>query len=240
MKKEIQECEENFIRLFCKRFKFSKNLYKYYDDVVFDMYDHNYFCNNKETSLKEILKALKYQKENNKNYFKIISNYPLKKDIIKTIGLEENNVLTMVYDNKTIIPINNKVIIKAVSLKDLNKIELKHYGKIYGDGFCKRRNKEFINKSKENDNFKYYGAYINNKIVGVCHTFTYKNYTCLDSLLVDNLYRRKKVASTLISNAKNNSKYLYLHADSDDYPKDIYLKLGFRTTGKNYEYFKKI
>lgn len=232
--------EEKFISLFSKKFKFSKNLIKYEDNEVFDMHDHNYFKHNENTTIDEIIKAYKYQQNKGLDYLKLISDVRLNKNILKTMKFEEGTILTMLHTNNNKIKINEKVSIKDINLEDLNKIELKHYGKVYGEDFVLRRNSEFINEAKNNKNFTYLGAYINNKIVGTCHIFKYKDCTCLDSLLVDNRYRHKNIASTIIDYVLKNNDNVYLHADNDDSTKEMYKKLGFKQIDKTYEYYIKV
>lgn len=239
--KNIDKCEESFIRLFSSKFKFSKNLIKYEDDRIFDMYDHNYFKHNSKTSLDEVIEAYQFQYDNYFDYLKLISKNRLNTKVVKALDLEEDTILTMLFvGNTSSFKTNKNIKIKRITLKDLNKIELKHYGKIYGEDFIKRRNKEFLRVSKLNPNFIYYGVYINNKIVGECHAYTYKNYTCIDSLLVDDKYRNKYIATSLLKHIIDKSKYVYLHADNDDTPKDMYRKLGFKTIDKSYEYYRKV
>lgn len=241
MNNKINKCEKEFIKLFSSNFKFSDSLYKYEDKKIYDMYDHNYFDYNNLVTISDISKAINYQKSLNLDFLKLIGKNKLDSNIINHYSLEESITITMLHDNKTTITnINDDILIKNISLNDLNTIELKHYASTYGEDFVKRRNKYFLEKCKEHSNFNYYGAYINNKIVGTCHSFIFDDYTCLDSLLVDDKYRNKYIASTLIKYVKDNSKYLYLHADSEDTPKQMYEKLGFIQVNKTYEYYKKI
>lgn len=239
--KAINECEKSFIKLFTTNYKFSKNLIKYEDQGIFDMYDHNYYEHNKDVTIQEINDAYQNQYNKKLNYLKLISNVRINNKIVSQLHLEKNVVLTMLYDNKNHrFKINNNIVIKKISLKDLNTIELKHYGKLYGADFVRRRNREFFKKCKENDSFIYYGAYLNGKIVGSCHSYTYKHYTCIDSLLVDNRHRHKYIATTLLKYIIDNNEFIYIHADENDSPKNIYKKLGFKTIDKTYEYFKKV
>lgn len=239
--KNIDRCEESFIRLFCNRFKFSNNLIKYEDDCIFDMYDHNYFKHNSHVTLDEVLKAYQFQYDNYLDYLKFISKEKINKKIINALDLESSTILTMLFTgNINKFKVNKDIKIKRINLKELNQIELKHYGKVYGEDFIRRRNKEFIRLSKQNPNFVYYGVYLNNKIVGECHSYTHKDYTCIDSLLVDDKYRNQYIATTLLKYIIDKNKYVYLHADQDDTPKDMYKKLGFKTIDKSYEYFKKV
>ena len=74
--------------------------------------------------------------------------------------------------------------------------------------------------------------------IGYCYAYTSGAYTCIDSLLVDRHYRHRNIASTLIRYVIERSDRVMLHADEDDYPKEIYLKYGFRIVDRTYEYFK--
>lgn len=233
--------DEKLVLLSSKKIKFSKNLIKYEDTKLYDMYDHNYFHFNDSVIIQELMAAQIYQKNKKLDFLKLYSEYRLNSKFVKIMGLKENVYLTMQFKgNINKIKDNDKVIIKPINLKDLNAIELKHYGKVYGEDFVSRRNKAFIKLAKEDNGFNYYGAYINDKLVGACHTYTYKGYTCFDSLIVDNRYRHRYIASTIIKYIINNSKRTMLHADYDDTPKLMYKKMGFKIVCTNYEYFKKV
>lgn len=233
--------DEALVLEFAKKCKFSNNLIKYLDDVIFDMYDHNYFYYKKDVSINEIKKAIDYQKENKRDFIKLYSNKKLNKSFTDELGLEENVYITMLYKgNINKFKVNDKVVIRDIKLKDLNAIELKHYEKDYGRSFIIKKNKAYINKCKEINNLKYLGAYMNNKVVGACYAYTYKGLTCFDDLIVDNRHRHKYIASTLIKHIVENSKYTMLHCDYDGYPIKMYKKMGFKMVAKNYEYFRKI
>lgn len=53
-------------------------------------------------------------------------------------------------------------------------------------------------------------------------------------------FRHRYIATTLIRHvaetAQKRGEVLYLHADPDDTPKDMYAKMGFQVTDKAYEY----
>lgn len=239
--KKIEKCEEEFLSLFATKKVISRNLYRYEDDIIFDMYDHNYFVYNEKTSLEELLNAQSLQYSRHNDYLKFMADEKMNTDYIKTMKLQESCFLTMLFKgNVEQLAINEKVQIKDITLRDLNNIEVKHYGKNYGEAFCKRRNKEYLKKAKELDNFNYYGTYLENKIVGSAYAYTFGDYTCIDSLLVDRYYRHRKIATTLLKYMIIQNKNVYLHADEDDTPKNMYEKMGFVTVKRTYEYFKKL
>ncbi len=60
----------------------------------------------------------------------------------------------------------------------------------------------------------------------------------IDGLIVDSKYRKKYVAISLIAHIKDShpDTILFLHADEDDTPKEMYEKMGFKTIERLYEY----
>lgn len=238
-KDETRKVDRDFLELFCKKIPFSENITKYEDDVVFDMYDHNCFILERNVTLRELFDAQAYQHKKKCDFLKLESFHKLKKDLVKRMGLEENVYLTMLFKGKKeSFKINEKIVIKNISLKELDEIEIKHYGKAFGEGFIRRRDRAYVRERKRNQDFNIYGAYLNGKNVGYCYAYTSGAYTCIDSLLVDRHYRHRNIASTLIRYVIERSDRVMLHADEDDYPKEIYLKYGFRIVDRTYEYFK--
>lgn len=62
----------------------------------------------------------------------------------------------------------------------------------------------------------------------------------MDSLLIDEDFRHQYIATTLVKHiaekAQERGAVLYLHADPEDTPKDMYAKMGFQAVDKLYEY----
>ena len=65
-------------------------------------------------------------------------------------------------------------------------------------------------------------------------------FACVNSLMVDEDFRCRHVATTLlrcaVENARRNGAVPYLHADAEDTPKKIYARLGFQVVDETYEY----
>ena len=77
-------------------------------------------------------------------------------------------------------------------------------------------------------------------LVGDCYIFASDGYVCMDGLLVDEDFRHQYIAMTLMKHiaekAQERGEILYLHADSEDTPKELYAKMGFQAVDKLYEY----
>ena len=86
----------------------------------------------------------------------------------------------------------------------------------------------------------YLGAYLGGKLAGDCYIFASDGYVCMDGLLVDEDFRHQYIAMTLMKHiaekAQERGEILYLHADSEDTPKELYAKMGFQAVDKLYEY----
>ena len=224
-----QSLEQKMLELFAVNQPFSQNLTKWQDDGLKDKYDHNYFEYSARPSEEEFQKALDYQKDRGDNFIKLEGRFPLK----DSFGMEGGIILTMALKKdrpqwKT----NADVRIATPIIEELEEIELKHYGEIYGRDFCIRNIRHNYEK------LTYVGAYLNEKLVGACYYFSADGATCFDGLIVDADYRGKYIATTIIAEVvkRIRGNVLFLHADDDDTPKEMYEKMGFEAVGKVYEY----
>ena len=118
-------------------------------------------------------------------------------------------------------------------LAELEDIELRHFGPLYGEDFSRRNIRRLYDK------LRYHGAYLNGKLVGAGYSFSDSGFTCIDGLIVDKAYRKRYIATSLIKHIREHcpDTILFLHADDDDSPKEMYLKLGFEISDRLYEYF---
>ena len=225
--------DQAFSALFSVSRPFSEHLTKREDDQLRDKYDHNSFFYEGQPSVEEVRQALAYQKARRDAFLKLEGYTPLE----QSFGMEGEETLTMLLPEnadprawKT----NPAVSIEAPDFDQLEQNELKYYGPLYGEDFTLRNNRRLREK------LTYHGAYLDGKLAGSCYTWSAGGYTCLDGLLVDSDFRHQYVASTLLKalaeQAKREGKILYLHADPEDTPKDMYAKMGFQVVDRVYEY----
>lgn len=224
-----QSIEQKMIELFAVNKPFTQNLSKWQDDGLKDKYDHNYFEYSAQPSEEEFQKAFAYQKERGDNFIKLEGNFPLK----SSFGIEEGITLTMALkEDRPEWKINPDVRFAVPTIEELEEIELKHYGEIYGRDFTVRNIRHNYEK------LNYIGAYLEERLVGVCYYFVADGAACFDGLLVDTDYRGKYIATTIIEEVvkRTQGNTLFLHADEDDTPKEMYEKMGFEVVDKAYEY----
>ena len=247
IQKEIRKHEDDFQAIFCTSFDFSDAFIKDEDDLMPLMYDHHRFItktlNIGENDIKE---AIEYQKQQGCHFLKIDSRFPLEKNLVDTFRLDQSEMITMVNlhtndDLSSYFHTNHDVIIKDIQNdpieEDILSIYLKNYQKEYGEEFIKQFVSGFSLKAKEDPRLHYLGAYLDHRICGYCYYFDDGHYKVLDGLAVNEESRHQYVASTLISHVINASdSIMYLHADKDDTPQQMYRNMGFEEIDILYEY----
>ena len=224
-----RKIEEEMGRLFSEKRTFSEHLHKWEDIFLPDKHDHNCFEYLGQPSTEEFRKALQYQKDLGVNFIKLEGDSPLE----DSFGLEEGVTATMVLNDRDAKwKSNDALVFKTPSVRETQEIEVKHYGPIYGEDFSRRNIKRLF------EVLEYHGAYLNERLVGICYSYTADGMTCIDGLLVDNEYRNQYVATSLMAHIRETypDAQLMLHAELDDSPKDMYLKMGFEIVDKLYEY----
>lgn len=229
-----REIDEQFSALFSVFHPFSQHLTKREDNQLRDKYDHNAFMYTGQPSVQEIRQALDYQQARGDTFLKLEGYEPLE----NTFGMESpDTILTMILPEAAGITgwkINPDVSLQTPGFEELERHELKYYGPLYGEDFTVRNNRRLREK------LTYRGAYLEGKLVGSCYTYSAGGYTCMDSLVVDEDYRHRYVATTLIrqiaEEARAEGKILYLHADQDDTPKNMYARMGFEVVDTVFEY----
>ena len=226
---DTRRTEERMAGLFASHRPFSEHLLKWEDPELPDKYDHNCFEYTGQPTEEEFEKALAYQKRQGASFIKLEGNDPLE----ESFGLEESVTLTMVLKTAgDFRRVNGKLTFRKPSLSEMEDMELRHFGPVYGDDFTRRNIRRLYEK------LDYIGAYLEGRLAGSCYSFTSGGLTCIDGLIVDDRYRHRYIATSIISEIgkRHPDSVLFLHADQDDTPKEMYRKLGFETTDQLYEY----
>ena len=229
MKDKTRKNEEHLISMFSKRKPFSEHLLKWEDELLPDKYDQNFFEYTGQPTKAEFEEALKYQKSIGAGFIKLEGDDPLN----DSFGLEAGVTLTMALKNsKTDWKTNPDLTFCKPRIEELEELEVRHFGPLYGEDFTKR------NIRRQYEKLTYHGAYLGGKLVGACYSFKSDGLICIDGLIVDEAHRKKYVATSLIAHIKESypDTVMFLHADRDDTPKEIYKKMGFETIDRLYEY----
>ena len=217
----IRAAEEDMAMLFSVRRSFSEHL-KRWDD-------HNCFEYSAQPTQEEFEKALAFQRERGDAFIKLEGDFPLENDF----GLSPGVTLTMQLSGSTDDWIlNDEVEIRKPRYKDIIEIERKHFGPVYGEDFSVRNADHLF------EYLDFRGAYTGEKLVGAYYFSSSYGYTCVDGLIVDEDYRNRHIATTLLKHAVDEAagNVVFLHADAVDTPRTMYEKLGFRVVDRRYEY----
>lgn len=244
----IRKAEQSFKQLFSQKRAFSEHMEKWQDDDLYDMYDHNQFVPLLDDPTgKELEQAIAYQRQLGRGFLKIDTREKLDEALIKRFSLEECCTETMLLRNKKENMARWKsnpdvIIYDSASgdvLADLLKIDIETFASDYGEDFIRRRDARYVKKAMEIPGFHYYVAYLDGKPAGACYAYAIDGYVVMDALVVREAFRKRYVATTLMKHIASQFKEeMFLHADADDTPKEMYRKMGFETVDELYEYLK--
>ena len=244
----IRKAERSFKMLFSQKCAFSEHLKKWQDDDLYDMYDHNQFVPLLDDPTdKELEQAIAYQHQLGRGFLKLDTREKLDEALTERFSLEKCCTETMLLRNKkenmARWKSNPDVIIhdSAYSdvLADLLQIDIETFASDYGEDFIRRRDARYVKKAMETPGFHYYVAYLDRKPAGSCYACAIDGYVVMDALVVREAFRKRYVATTLMKHIASQFKEeMFLHADADDTPKEMYRKMGFETVDELYEYLK--
>ena len=244
----IRKAERSFKMLFSQKCAFSEHLEKWQDDDLYDMYDHNQFVPLlDDTTDKELEQAIAYQHQLGRGFLKLDTREKLDEALTERFSLEKCCTETMLLRNKQKNiegwKCNPDVIIHDSAssdvLADLLQIDIETFASDYGEDFIRRRDARYVKKAMETQGFHYYVAYLDRKPAGSCYACAIDGYVVMDALVVREAFRKRYVATTLMKHIASQFKEeMFLHADADDTPKEMYGKMGFETVDELYEYLK--
>ena len=244
----IRKAERSFKMLFSQKCAFSEHLEKWQDDDLYDMYDHNQFVPLLDDPTdKELEQAIAYQHQLGRGFLKLDTREKLDEALTERFSLEECCTETMLLRNKQknieAWKCNPDVIIHDSAssdvLADLLQIDIETFASDYGEDFIRRRDARYVKKAMETQGFHYYVAYLDRKPAGSCYACAIDGYVVMDALVVREAFRKRYVATTLMKHIASQFKEeMFLHADADDTPKEMYGKMGFETVDELYEYLK--
>lgn len=240
----IRETENAWKQLFSVKTEFSEHLVRWVDDILYDKYDHNQFVPMGKITRQELQYALEYQKKNGWNFLKLDSREKQDTQLMKELELEEEETYTMLLGDKKRVESwkeNQNVTVREIVEEDftreLEELELRNFGPIYGEDFTKRNVHRFMEKAKANKEFHYFGAFLEEKLVGACYAYVHKGFVQTDGLLVEQAARKQYIATTLLKHiAQRFEERMFLHAAADDTPKEMYQRMGFETVDFLFEY----
>lgn len=217
---------------------------RWLDEQLPDMHDHNFFFIEGLATEADVVAALSLQMSRGDNFIKLESHQKMPAGLVAHFNLEEECTLTMV---RNVADVHGWTINPKVDVKNLHDdtiaeeflaLELEIFGSPNNLDFINRKMARYFNMVAAQPTLNFYAAYIEGHIAGSLFTFYDGTHIAIDGLAVREKYRNTYVATTLIKHViEAYNCPAYLHASQDETSKDLYAKLGFKTTDYTYEYF---
>lgn len=202
------------------------------------------------------IEEMQYYIDSNRTYFKemgvdfINIALPENKELDKKIEkfLKENKYHKNELD-LYILDVKNENL-KSISDYDvevLNKEDYTNYIQFayeidleYANKEWAEHNREFLYENIRNENIIQLVVKDENRIIATANIILNEEYFEIDNLYVEKKYRKKGVASSIISFAikEFEKKFIILVADSYDTPKYMYEKIGFEHVSSRVSYLK--
>jgi spore maturation protein CgeE len=250
---EVIECEFEYTKCFSE-FCENKNIIKFWDNKLKDMYCHNYTHIKKvmsELELKQIIEdeiSLKLSEKS--DFCKItlnsaVNSYQLSilkyKPKISTNGYYSFDISHFLRLNALsgciVKKVDNQEMVDDILFCDLQYDE-KTLGKDFCTRRCYRRGKVYVSDKGVNS----YVCYHNGDIIGNCNLFMYKGVAKIEDFIVIPTYQRKGYGTTILKSLidiaiKENSHTIYLVTEEDDTAKEMYQKIGFNKIGESTDLF---
>ena len=243
---KIRECEDHWRELFAGKLPFQEGIMRWHNENMNDQYTTNTFFTEQELQREDLQEAESYQREQELFFLQLMCRKPMKPELVQEFSLREELVLTMkLQDVSSCWKENAKVLIKDVQKeaieKDIISFHLRQEAEaLKQSDYAKRQILQDMDAAKKHPEYHWLAAYLEDKVVGICHVLCYSDCVEIDDLVVDEAFRKQYIATTILKYAAENFEGIkYLHADAEGTAKQMYEKLGFVTVDYCWEYRKK-
>jgi Acetyltransferases len=254
---QVLECEIAYSKCFSKTVE-SEKFIRFCDKLLPDMYYHNFtllsdYCSDTEI-YQQIEKEITLRKMKNEKFCNIVSLPPIPKNLLDKFTIKPQISIEGFYlfDNDKLSSLLRKIeynisqVNSSKMIDELILLELEQHGELFGQDFCKRK----INRYKDaylatGGVYSYICYDSSGKAVGNCELFIYNGIAKIERLSVSPksqcLGYGIAILRTMIEIAlENNASKIYLIADENDTPKNIYLKYGFKKIAEKNDLFFEI
>ena len=238
---KIRRCEDHWRELFAEKRPFNANLDRWHNQKLTDQYTTNAFFPKKVLCRQDVAEAYAFQQKQTPCFLQIMCRQPMDRSIMQDFALEETVVQTMAVKQPdcSLWKNNPLVIIKDVQIDDIAEelIRFSIEQECRDSDYFVRAMRQDMDAARQFPEYHWFAAYLNGEIVGICHGLDFAGCVEIDDLVVAPQARKQYVATTLLRHiAENFSGIVYLHADEDDTPKQIYEKMGFIVVDRCWEY----
>lgn len=256
IQEKISCCEIAYINCFSECYE-NNQIVRYRDSKLTDMYDHNFTYIKKTLSqdaLQQLIQAeIELNIQENKDFCKFtMDELPNEKCLEGSYGkFEKEHNGKYVYISmkspewNTLKGYDIRKMANSSMVDDLVSMDLIHDSGNCGEDFCnrraRRRGEVYLSKMPLDS----YICYYNKTPIGNCDLFCYNGTAKIEDFAVLPEYQRQGIGTTILKHMidtalTKGAKIIYLTADEDDSPKEMYLKMGFEKVDDSYALFKKL
>ncbi len=249
----IKQCEFEYTKCFCEHYK-DKNIIRYRDDELKDMYYHNYTYIRDNLGNDEVKKIIENELSlavnEGKKFCNILLDFAIDEALLKDLKYK-GEVSRNGYYSFDITKLSNMSSVKGCNIEKVCNMEMVEdilycdlqldeatLGRDFCTRRCHRRGKVYISDKGVNS----YICYHNGERIGVCDLLIHDGTAKIEDFTVTPQCQRKGYGTTilkyLIQIAINEGcNIIYLVTDEDDTAKDMYKKLGFNKVGERTDIF---
>jgi spore maturation protein CgeE len=252
---KIQSCEETYKKCFSRNYE-TDVVVRYRDDNLKDMYNHNFTYIKKalpSNRLKELIEEeTAINKGENKDFLRLTMDEMPGVDFLEEsagkLSLEHYGFysysLMKSPDWNVLKGYEIKIVQSSSMVEDLVTMDVTVDSERCGEDFCCRRARRKGKVYLSDETLYSYVCYNSGLPVGKCDLYLHEGTAKIEDFEVLPDYQRRGVGTTvlkyLIDQALNGgANTIYLVADEDDTPKEMYLKLGFDKVGETFALFRK-
>ncbi len=236
---KIRRCEDRWRELFAVKKPFNDCFDRWYNEDLPDQYTTNAFFPKKTITAETLAAAYAYQRPF--GFLQIMCQKPLDKKLAEEFQLKENVVLTMALTSgepgnwKN----NNSIHIVDVQEQDIaGDIIAFQVAQEDGDSdYPLRAITQDMKAAAAYPEYHWLAAYQNGEVAAICHVLCHSGAVEIDDLVVAPSARKQYIATSMLRYIADNFEgQLYLHADEDDTPRNLYSRLGFEVVDRCWEY----
>ena len=248
---KIQECDSAMVNFFCETQE-HENFTRFRDNKFTLMYAHNFtkIKNVNDETPQLIESEIANNKNEGKDYclIRLPNDAPVPKTS-QTPSVDVNGIYTAKASSLVNMKTNQAFSIAKVDsqemLKDVLRLSLEESEEDYGADFCNGRTKRYGEAYLSDKGVDCYLCYVDEAAIGRCELFAYGDLAYIEDFYISPSHQRKGYGTTMFMELVKNAMEkgvttIYLLADEEDTPKEMYKKMGFEKISQYTELLFKI
>jgi spore maturation protein CgeE len=248
--KHLYNTEIEYTKCFSE-FSEERDLIRFWDDFIPDMYSHNFLLLKENMSNDDIRSLIakegERRREENKDFLVIESTFSISDEILEEIpyeiaSVEIQDYMYIAVDKYYTLNGNTECvmerIVNAKQIEDAVAMDIFENAPVMGEDFAERRIKRKIKAYEDRGKvLSGYLCYSSDAPVGHCELFVNGRFAKFEDFGVLEPQQRKGYGTAILRDLmqeaqKQGVEYGYVVTDADDTAKDMYSKCGFIKGGQ--------